>query len=251
MTSVAIVGPGRMGLALAEGLAQSGELAEVAVFGRRPEPPRHRVFTLPETRYVYGAEPLPARCLALLLAVPDEAVPEVAHHFAAQGPAPGGCAAFHLSGGLPSDVLAPLHAAGYQVGVFRPWVFVSDAPGGARRFAGARIGVTASPEGFRVARELASLLGGDVFQIPAARRVLADAVVSMMESYLPVLLDGAVPLLDRVGLPPGEASEVLVPLLRSVLAEIEERGPSEALRTLTERADVEALDVHPRKLKLP
>jgi predicted short-subunit dehydrogenase-like oxidoreductase (DUF2520 family) len=69
-----------------------------------------------------------------------------------------------------------------------------------------------------------------------------------MESYLPVLLDGAVPLLDRVGLPPGEASEVLVPLLRSVLAEIEERGPSEALRTLTERADVEALDVHLKAL---
>ncbi len=243
-----IVGPGRMGLALAEAFARSGDLAEVTVFGRRPEPPRHPAFALPEVRYAYGLEPLSPGCRALFLAVPDDALAEVAHHLAAQGPAPEACAAFHLSGGVPSDVLAPLHAAGYQVGVFHPWVLVPDAPGGADRLFGARIAVTASPEAFRVARDLALIIGADVFQVPAARRALAHAVVSMVESYLPVLVGGAVPLLDRVGLPPEEASEALVPLLRSVLTEIQERGPSEALRISMERVDLEALDVHLKAL---
>ena len=122
MSSVAVIGPGRMGLALAHALQRSGEFVEVTVYGRRPEAPSHPIFREADARYVFGLEPLRADCLAVLLAVPEGALPEVAHSLAAQGPAPGGCSAFHLSGALPTDVLAPLHAAGYQAGVFHPWV---------------------------------------------------------------------------------------------------------------------------------
>ena len=114
--SVVIVGPGRMGLALGYALVQSDAVETLTVFGRRPEPPGHPLFTQGRAEYVFGMRSLPASTTAVLLAVPDPVVPEIAHTLAGQGPGPEGCAAMHLSGTMSTDVLAPLHAAGYAVG---------------------------------------------------------------------------------------------------------------------------------------
>jgi predicted short-subunit dehydrogenase-like oxidoreductase (DUF2520 family) len=249
MRSVAVVGPGRMGLALADALRRSEELLEVTIFGRRAEPPPHPIFSASDVRYVYGLEPLAVHCMAVLLAVPDAAVPEVAHHVAAQGPAPEGCSAFHLSGALPTDVLAPFHAAGYQVGVFHPWVLAPSTPLGPDRFRGAAVGVTASPDATRTAAELASLIGADLVTIPAARRAAADAAVTGASMAVPVLIETMAPLLEQAGVPADEAVAALVPLLRSVLAEVEEHGPDHALSAVMAGVDPEASGVHLRALE--
>jgi len=249
MSTVAVVGPGRMGLALAHALQRSGAFVEVTVYGRRHEAPSHPVFREVEARYVFGLEPLRQDCAAVLLAVPDEALPEVAHSVAAQGPAPEGCSGFHLSGALPTDVLAPLHAAGYQVGVFHPWILAGRSVAGADRLRHAYIGVTASPEATRRARELASLVGAAVVTIPVNRRALADAAVAMVSTYLPALLGTAVPLLENAGLEPEDALSALLPLVRSVLDEVEGTGVADTLSTVLERVDADALGVHLRALE--
>lgn len=249
MRSVAIVGPGRMGLALADALRRSEQLLEVTIYGRRPEPPAHPIFTTSDVRYVYGMERLAGHCMAVLLAVPEAAVPEVAYQVAAQGSAPEGCSAFHLSGALPTDVLAPFHAAGYQVGVFHPWVLAPSTPLGADRFRGAAIGVTASPDATRTAAELASLIGADLVTIPANRRSAADAAIAGTSMVIPVLIETMAPLLEQAGVPDDEAAAALVPLLRSVLAEVEEHGLDQALAAVLARVDPEASGVHLRALE--
>jgi hypothetical protein len=57
--SVVVLGPGRMGLALASALLDTEAATEVTVFGRRPAPPSHPLFMQDRTRYVFGVEPLP------------------------------------------------------------------------------------------------------------------------------------------------------------------------------------------------
>ncbi|MEX2467003.1 MAG: DUF2520 domain-containing protein, partial [Gemmatimonadota bacterium] len=249
MTTVAIVGPGRMGLALGHALQRSGELSEVTVYGRRPEAPSHPVFMETDARYVFGLEPLRGDCSAVFLAVPDDALAEVAHQVAAQGPAPGSCSAFHLSGALPTDVLAPLHVAGYQVGTFHPWIVASRSVAGADRLRGAYVGVTASSEATRTARELASLMGAEIVTLPANRRAVADAAVVMTSTFLPVLLDAAMPLLEDAGVPADDALPALVALARSVLDELDHASAPEFLGTLFERVDADALGVHLRALE--
>lgn len=236
-------------MALARALQESGRLSGVTVFGRRPAPPVHPVFEAEGVRYVFGMESIAEDCIALLLAVPDAAVPEVAHQVAAQGGAPTGCAAFHLSGALPTDVLAPLHAAGYGVGTFHPWLVVGRSVAPESRFVGARVSVTASPEATRTARDLASSIGAEVLTIPAARRPVSDAAVAMVSAYLPVMLDAALPLLEEAGVPPEEALPALLPLARSVLHEVERSGITDTLATVLERTDPEALGVHLRALE--
>lgn len=246
--SLAIVGPGRMGLALASALTNHGGVRDVTIFGRRPEAPSHPLFMQGRARYVFGVEPLSVDCSALLLAVPDSVVPEMAHTVAAQGPAPEGCAAFHLSASLPTDVLAPLHAQGYAVGSFHPLQSVAHPIRGAERLPGSYVAVIAGPEATAVARRLASALDSPVLEVPAVRRPLFEAATVMATGYLPAFLDLSARLMERAGAPNGQALPALLPLVRGTLASVGEEGPAGALRGPIAAGDVEALNLHLRAL---
>ena len=133
---VAIIGTGRMGLALGAAPARSGAAERIVFYGRAIEPPPHPVFDAaahresdddePLIEYRIWPAPLPAGTTVVLLAVPDQALPEVAYDLARMGPGPGGCAALHLAGALTAEVLTPLHEAGYAVGSIHPLQAVAD-----------------------------------------------------------------------------------------------------------------------------
>lgn len=246
--SVAIVGPGRMGLTLATALADAGEVRSLSIYGRHPDAPPHPVFSTGVAEYVYGATSLDRDTTALILAVPESALPEVAVAFASQGPAPDGCAAFHLSGAVPSDVLEPLYHQGYDVGCFHPLVSISDARVGPERISGSWAAVTGGPEAARTANRLADALGMSTLQVPAARRALYHAAVVMASSYLLPLLDLSVRLMERAGVDGDDALAALVPLARSTLAGIEEGGIPDSIRGPIPRGDVETIALHLRAL---
>lgn len=246
--SVAIVGPGRMGLTIASALREADEVGHLTLYGRHPEPPGHPLFTHGEAEYVYGAAPLDRRATALLLAVPDAVLPEVAQAFAAQGDAPDGCAAFHLSGAISTDVLEPLHHAGYAVGALHPLVAVSHPVTGADRLPGASLSVTGGPGATRIAQALAQALGMSLIEVPDGRRSLYHAaVVTASTSILPILeLCGR--MLARAGVEPDDALTALTPLVRTTLASVEERGSAASVRGPIARGDVETVGLHLRAL---
>ncbi len=246
--SVTIVGPGRMGLALGAALVDSESVERLTLFGRRPEPPAHPLFTHGQARYVYGVEPLERDTRAVLLAVPDAAVPEVAFSLAAQGPAPDGCAAFHLSGSLSTDVLAPLHGAGFELGAFHPLQAVSNPVRDADRIPGSYIGVTGSPAAIRVARVIANGLGCSIFTVPAGRRPLQHAATVLASNYLVPLLDLSARLMERAGVSADDALPALLPLVRGTLQSIEERGLAASGRGPLVRGDAETVALHLRAL---
>ncbi|HSL72655.1 MAG TPA: hypothetical protein VK864_20560, partial [Longimicrobiales bacterium] len=126
--NVVIVGPGRMGLALGAALMQARAVERLIFYGRSLEPPPHPIFEPAEltAEYRIGPHPVPSGTTVLILAVPDRALAEVAYDLSLTGPAPPGCAAFHLSGALSTEVLAPLHGVGYTVGSIHPLQSVAD-----------------------------------------------------------------------------------------------------------------------------
>jgi predicted short-subunit dehydrogenase-like oxidoreductase (DUF2520 family) len=246
--AVTIVGPGRMGLALGAALVQSEAVERLTVFGRRPEPPAHPLFTQGRARYVFGVEPLERDTTAVFLAVPDAAVPEMAFTLGAQGPSPEGCVAYHLSGSLPTDVLAPLHQAGYELGAFHPLQAVSNPVSAADRIPGSFIAVTGSPLATAVARDLARGLGCEMFTVPANRRPLHHAATVLASNYLLPLLDLSARLMERAGAPPEDALRALLPLVRGTLSSIEERGLKASGRGPLVRGDAETVALHLRAL---
>lgn len=249
--SVAVVGPGRMGLSLTSALARSRAFGSVTVFGRHPEPPEHPVFDDESVRWVFGLGAVDRDCAALFLAVPDDVVPELAFAVAGHGPAPEGCSAFHLSGSLPTDVLAPLHHQGFGVGAFHPLVAVGDPLRGADRFVDATVAVTAAPETLRMARSIADAIGSDVVAVPASRRPLFDAAVTLATDALLPVLGRSARLMQQAGLEEHEALRALLPLVRTMLASAEEGGVPFAVAGPILRGDVEAAALHLRALEAP
>lgn len=245
---VLIVGPGRAGLALAYALAQAEAAESITVCGRRPEPPGHPLFVQGLARYVFGLIPPPSATAAVFLAVPDDVVPEMAHTLAGQGPAPEGCAAFHMSGALSTEVLSPLHAVGYAVGSFHPLQALANPVTGAERLAGSWVAVTGAPTAVAVARRLAAELGSSVFTVPEARRPLYHAAAVMASNFLPPLVDAACRLLERAGVPHEDALPALLPLIEGTLENIRERGVEGAVTGPLLRGDVETVGMHLRAL---
>jgi predicted short-subunit dehydrogenase-like oxidoreductase (DUF2520 family) len=247
MASVAIAGTGRTGLALTAALGRSGAFREIVVFGRHARPPGHPALHADGVRYVFGLEPLPDDAEALFLALPEAVVPEIAFSIAALGPAPADCAAFHLSGTLPTDVLAPLFRSGYGVGSFRPLTVFTDPVRGPERFRGAYVAVTAAPEPLRTASRIAETIGARAFPVPAVRRPLFDAAVSLAEGALVPVVFHTVHLLERAGVDPDDALPAVVAFAGSVLDALEEGGDP-ALSGPIGRGDHEAIALHLRAL---
>lgn len=248
LDAVTIVGPGRMGLALGSALERSGEVPRLTFFGRHPEPPSHPLFVEGRAEYVFGVEPLARDTSAVFLAVPDHVVPEMAFTLAAHGPAPEGCAAFHLSPTLPTDVLAPLHGEGYGVGSFLPLVSVPERSDHSDRFAGSHCAVTGSAETIATARRVTAAIGADLVTVPAARRPLFHAAVLLTAGSLPPVLGLSARLMDRAGVASDETLPALLSVIRDVVRTAEERGLAAALPAPIARGDVETIALHLRAL---
>ena len=246
MSSVVVIGPGRAGLSLAVALAGSGAYREVALCGRHPQPPDHPAAAHPRIRYVYGLEPLADDVRCVVLAVPDDGLPDVAYALSGLGPTPAGCAAFHLSGSLGTEVLEPLHHAGFGVGSFHPLVAFSDPSRGPSRMAEAWVAVTAAPEPYRVAQELAYAVGSEVFAVPAFRRPLFHAATSMIAGVLEPLVTHSSNLLEQAGIESDDATHALVALVRSSLDRLEEGAAGAGLGG--EPTDAETVALHLRAL---
>ena len=243
-----IVGPGRAGLALGYALWQAEALESLSYCGRQPEPPAHPLFMEGTARYFFGLERPGPGVTAVLLTVPDDVLPEMAHTMAGQGEAPEGCVALHCSGTLSVEVLAPLHARGYHVGSLHPLQALANPITGAERLMGSWFAVSGESEALAVARRLVARLDGTPLAIPMARRPLYHAAAVVASNYLPVLLALSARLLVLAGVDEDDAIPALLPLMRGTLDNVAELGLAPALTGPISRGDIETVRLHLRTL---
>lgn len=245
---ILFVGPGRTGLSLGYALWQAGALESLGYCGRRPEPPAHPLFIEGGASYFFGIKRPDPETTAVFLTVPDDVLPEMAHTLAGQGAAPAGCAAFHCSGALTVDVLAPLHARGYHVGSLHPLQSLANPITGAQRLRGCWYAVSGESEAVGVARRLVAQLDGETLSIPVNRRPLYHAAAVVASNYLPVLTAMAARLLVLAGADQDQAVQALLPLMRGTLENVAEMGLAPALTGPIARGDLETVRLHLKSL---
>ena len=151
---------------------------------------------------------------------------------------------FHTSGALSSEVLTNLRAIGCRVASFHPLVSISDAKLGSTRFAGAFFCLEGDAEAVNLAQEIVGNLGGKSFAIEAAFKTLYHASAVTASGHLVALFATAIEMLQKCGLEPEKAREILFPLIKSTVENLAVQTPERALTGTFARADLPTMQRH-------
>lgn len=244
---VAIVGPGRVGMAIGQRLqavaspASAGSSVELLGYVGRS--------AAAVAAAGAGAALQPAdlrRAHLVVFAVPDAQLADVlAAALQAGGARP--CALWlHTSGRHGLEVFpAAAREAGLRLGALHPATPVPDAQHGARHLAGAPAVLLADPRAERLLLRFANLLGMQPLPVqPGDRRVYhaACALAANGVTALRALVDAV--LAASGGLPADSAARLADHLMTAALAACRERGPVAALSGPVRRGDRDTLAVH-------
>jgi predicted short-subunit dehydrogenase-like oxidoreductase (DUF2520 family) len=242
MRTVSLIGIGRAGGALALALAKIGYRIENLVSRDQGKAERvaggiePRPNILPEGAFSGISSEI------ILITTQDTGIGPVAKNLArelAYGPF-----VFHTSGSLSSEILGDLKDAGCQTGSIHPLVSISDARVGAERFGGVYFCVEGTPKGVELAETIVSDLGGNSFTIEPRYKALYHAAAVMSAGHVTALIDAAFETMTKCGLDSETAKNVLLPLIRSTVENLETAGPASALTGTFARADEETFGRH-------
>jgi len=221
VTRVAVIGPGRVGTALALALP-SPAYEVVAVAGRSPESLGSFRARFPAAAAAPVTEA--ARDVDLVLVcVPDDAIAGVARAAAAADGVAEGSRWVHVSGGLGPDVLRPAQLAGASVAACHPAMTFPDPDRGLARLPGASWAVTAdSEEALGWARVLVTDLRGSPVTVPARSRTLYHAGLTVGSNATATVVTLARDLLLGAGVE--DPGRFLGPLVTTSAGNAAERG---------------------------
>lgn len=242
---IGIAGAGRIGQAVGRLLRERGEPV-VAVASRQPGHAEAAAAFVGGGAKAVSYSRLPELAGRLLIAVPDDAVAQVAGVLAEAGMSRG--AALHTCGTRGPEALAPLAARGVSCGAFHPLQTVASPEQGVLSLPGVAFGITGDGPAGAWAERIAALLGGQVLRIPSHRRPLYHAAAVMASNYLVGLLDGVVILMGAAGVDEDQALRAIGPLVRASVTNALALGPLKALTGPVERGDMETVSIHLKAL---
>jgi predicted short-subunit dehydrogenase-like oxidoreductase (DUF2520 family) len=231
----ALVGPGRAGIAVADGLVAAGHGC-VAVAGRASD---SRSTRRAADRYRAPATTVAAagrQAHLVIIATPDAIIDDTAAALAA-GLRPGGLVV-HLSGARGLDALDPIAATRPDVnlGALHSLQTFVDPTEDRVALTGAWAAISGPP----AVRRLAHDLGLRPFEVPDDRRAEYHAAAVVASNHLVALL-GQVERLARHAEVPLAAFE---PLVRATVDHVFDLGPAAALTGPVARGDVATVSRH-------
>ncbi len=242
MSSVTIVGVGKVGGALAIALNNAGYTVENLVhrdarIAKRIKTKEIRDVTLHNWRSTPELD-----TEIIIITVPDPEIASVADSITRVSRK--GQVVIHTSGSLNSTVLSKLKDAGCNIGSFHPLVSISNPFRGALGFKGVYFCVEGDRRSVATAKQLATALKGKPFTIPASKKALYHAAAVTSAGHTTALFDVSVEMLMKCGIKRDLARKVLFPLISSTVANLKEQDTTDALTGSFARLDLSAFERH-------
>ena len=209
---VGIIGAGAVGTALGAALHRAGW--PVVAVASRDEGRRNQFRSLvPGVRAFAEAAPVLDEAELILLAVPDDAIPELASELRLYG----GQALVHTSGVLGAEALEPARAAGTQVGAFHPLVAFADTERAIAALHGATVAVEGDDELATLLATMADALGATAVRLAPGSKAAYHAAAVLSAGGFVALLDAIAELGRAAGLDEAGALAVYGGLIEQTL----------------------------------
>jgi predicted short-subunit dehydrogenase-like oxidoreductase (DUF2520 family) len=245
--TIAIVGAGSLGSALAVALRAAGyPLSEIV--SRAGDASRRRARYLARRvgarATVLGQGEI--RASIVWLCVPDREIRGCAESLA-RTKNWSARIVLHSSGALGSEELRALRRWGAAVASLHP--LMTFVPGIAPSLRGVPFAVEGDPAAERVARQVARDLGGATFVIHERDKAAYHAWGAFASPLLLAALVTAERVAGAAGIPPTAARTMMLPIIRQTLANYAEHGPEGAFSGPIIRGDAATLEKHLRILR--
>lgn len=244
MKRTAVLGPGRVGTALAMALGDAG-YEVVAVAGRSREGLDRFVERVPSA--AVRSAPAAARGADLVVvAVPDDVLPALVAAVARCDGVAEGSRWVHVAGGWGTDVLRPAHLAGAGVAACHPAQTFPDPDAGRAALPGSSWAVTADESNIGWARVLVTDLRGRPVTVPARSRMLYHAGLTVGSNATATVVTLARDLLLGAGV--DDPGAFLGPLVTTSASNAAEAGAA-ALTGAVRRGDAGTVAAHLSQLR--
>jgi len=236
---IGIVGAGAVGTALGVALTRAGWPIS-AVASRDPARRERFRELVGGTRAFAEVTPLLDEVELIILAVPDDAIAELARSIHLYG----GQALIHTSGALGAEVLEPAMAAGTQVGSFHPLVAFADTERAVAALHGATIAVEGDDQLVVLLDEMATAIGAHAVRLAPGTKAAYHAAAVLAAGGFVALLDAIAELGRVAGLDEAGSLAVYGPLIEQTLGNARALGIRAALTGPVTRGDVGTLEAH-------
>ena len=172
-----------------------------------------------------------------IIAASDDAIAGCAADLAASGLAGPGTIVCHLSGALPSSLLAPVVGLGALIASVHPVKSFAAPPQSLASLAGTWCGIEGDPAAVACLSDAFSAIGGNIFSVDARFKTIYHVGSVLVCNYLTALVESGVRAYCKGGLSDQLALEVMEPLVRGTLDNIFRAGTVQALTGPIARGD--------------
>lgn len=243
-SSISIVGPGRLGSALAKHLHSAGYRICEIIYRDRASLRRARALARTVRARATTLRRAELNADIVWLAVPDSQIESVAGNLCSRNWQ--AKIALHSIGVLTSDVLAPLRKAGATVASAHP--LMTFVRGSAPDLLNVPFALEGDSTALRAAREIVRRLGARPVAISKQDKPVYHLFATLICPLLISLLAASESAAKLAGISQAEARRRMVPIIRQTISNYEKLGAAAAFTGPFVRGDVETVRLHKKAL---
>lgn len=246
---IAIVGPGRLGSALALELRRAKYRISEIVSGKSYASRRKARALARKVQATWNATGDGLDADVIWFCVPDREIAVAARQLADRVDWRGKTA-LHSSGALPSDELSQLRRRGTVVASVHP--LMTFVRGSVPSLKGVPVALEGDRAALRVARRIMRDLGAEAFPISRNKKAAYHAWGAFTAPLLVALLVTGEKVARAAGLSDADARRKMMPIVRQTLANYAKLGPAGAFSGPIVRGDTQVVRQHLKELqKIP
>jgi len=239
MLKIGFIGAGTVGTALAVRLSSEG-YPVIAVSSRSQASARKLAQAVSGCQAFDNKQDVADAAELVFITTPDDAIASVASEVQWHS----GQSVVHCSGALSTDILESAKKLGAQVGAFHPLQTFASVKQAIENIPGSTFAVEAEEPLLSTLKDMATALDGHWIELKADDKVVYHAAAVIAGNYLVTLIKLATDLWQSFDIPPHQAAQALMPLIRGTIHNIETVGIPQCLTGPIARGDTGTIKKH-------